>query len=99
MRDIASAIQNFFGDKQDLSAYLAAMAAIGVAAMALLQAAKDVFPLRRNFHENSLQTWMALGTREAEERFAPILQESESKRIDTAQAAKHLVALSVDGDK
>lgn len=99
MREIASAIQNFFGESQDLGAYLAAMAAIGVAAMALIQAAKDLFPLRRWYQRDRLRRWMADGAREAEVRFAATLQDSAGVAANPRRAWNDLVALSVDGDE
>lgn len=99
MRDIANAIQNFFGESQDLGAYLAAMGAIGVVAMALIQAAKDVFPLRRWYQRTRLRKWMADGAREAEVRFAATLQDSTGVAVNARRAWKDLIALSVDGDE
>lgn len=99
MRDIASAIQNFFGESQDLGAYLGAMAAIGVAAMALIQAAKDMFPLRRMFQRMRLRKWMEDGAREAEARFSATLEDSAGVPVNARRAWKDLVALSVDGDE
>lgn len=99
MREIANAIQNFFGESQDLGAYLGAMAAIGVAAMALIQAAKDVFPLRKTFQRWRLRKWMDQGCREAEARFGATLKDSTGANINAKRAWKDLVALSVDGDE
>jgi hypothetical protein len=99
MREIANAIQNFFGESQDLGAYLAAMAAIGVAAMALIQAAKDVLPIRKWFQRMRLEKWMAEGAREAEARFGATLTDSTGVGINARRAWKDLVALSVDGDE
>jgi hypothetical protein len=98
MREIANAIQNFFGESQDLGAYLAAMAAIGVAAMALIQAAKDVLPIRRMFHRSRLERWVADGTREADARFGATLQ-AGAVGVNAKRAWKDLVELSVDGDE
>lgn len=99
MREIANAIQNFFGESQDLGAYLAAMAAIGVAAMALIQAAKDVFPLRRLYQRSRLHKWMTEGAHEAEVRFGAALQDPTGGAVNARCAWKDLVALSVDGDE
>ncbi len=99
MREIANAIQNFFGESQDLGAYLGAMAAIGVAAMALIQAAKDVFPLRRWYQRARLRKWMEEGAREAEARFGAAIADSNGTTVNVERAWKDLVALSVDGDE
>ena len=98
MREIANAIQNFFGESQDLGAYLAAMAAIGVAAMALIQAAKDVLPIRRVFHRGRLEKWVEDGRREADARFGATLQDG-AVGVNAKRAWKDLVELSVDGDE
>lgn len=99
MREIANAIQNFFGESQDVGAYLAAMAAIGVAAMALIQAAKDVLPLRRWYQRNRLKKWFADGAREAQKHFAATLQDPAGVSVNPRRAWKDLIALSVDGDE
>ena len=99
MRDIANAIQNFFGESQDLGAYLGAMAAIGVAAMALIQAAKDVFPIRRLYQRYRLEKWMAEGAQEAQVKFAASLPDANGVGVNPRRAWKDLVALSVDGDE
>jgi hypothetical protein len=99
MREIANAIQNFFGESRDLGGYLAAMAAIGVAAMALIQAAKDVLPLRTWFQRWRLEKWMAEGAREAEAHFAATLPDANGAGINARRAWKDLIALSVDGDE
>lgn len=99
MRDIASAIQNFFGQGQDLGAYLAAMAAIGVATMALIQAAKDVFPLRRWYQRARLWNWVNQGANDAESRFARLLADTADNHVETVRAWNDLIALSVDGDE
>ena len=98
MREIANAIQSFFGEGQDLGAYLAAMAAIGVAAMALIQAAKDVLPLRREFQRRRLERWINDGAREAEARFGATLPDGAAG-VNAKRAWKDLVELSVDGDE
>lgn len=100
MRDIASAIQNFFGQGQDLGAYLAAMGAIGVATMALIQAAKDVFPLRRWYQRARLLAWMQQGAHEAESQFdTELFQDPARGTVDENRAWKDLITLSVDGDE
>lgn len=99
MREIANAIQNFFGESQDLGAYLGAMAAIGVAAMALIQAAKDVFPLRRLYQRARLRNWIAEGAQEAQVRFSATLQDATGVGVNPQRAWKDLIALSVDGDE
>ncbi len=99
MREIANAIQNFFGESQDIGAYLGAMAAIGVAAMALIQAAKDVFPIRRLYQRARIRKWIADGAHEAEVKFAATVQGSSGAAVNTRRAWKDLIALSVDGDE
>jgi hypothetical protein len=99
MREIASSIQNFFGESQDLGAYLAAMAAIGVAAMALIQAAKDLLPLRRWFQYGRLRKWFEMGAREAEVRFAATMPGTDGAAVNPQRAWNDLIALSVDGDE
>lgn len=37
---------------------LAAFAAVGVISMALIQAAKDLVPIRRRFHDKELTRWL-----------------------------------------
>ncbi len=99
MREIANAIQNFFGESQDLGAYLGAMAAIGVAAMALIQAAKDVLPIRRWFQRMRLQKWFAEGAQDAQVKFSATLGDATGVGVNARRAWKDLIALSVDGDE
>lgn len=75
-----------------VSGFLTAMAALGTISMALLQAAKDAFPLRRWFQRSWLRDWMARAS-------VPPRGTEPPKLTWGAQAAEtQLVELSTAGD-
>jgi uncharacterized membrane protein YciS (DUF1049 family) len=100
MNNIAHAIQTFFANAdQDLSAYLAALTAIGIATMALIQAAKDLFPLRRSFQGRSLDRWLDEGANEAMTALKPALLDIQKTDVLPDAAKRDLLTLAVDGDR
>jgi hypothetical protein len=49
--------------------YLGAVAAVGTITMALIQTAKDLFPLRRLFQRGRVLEWLAEGAVDAKTKF------------------------------
>jgi hypothetical protein len=89
---ITKAIQDFVSAiSQHSLKFLTAMAAIGVLTMAILQAMKDTFPLRRFFQRNWLRNWFKNKAQDAA-RKGPGFAVSES----VAQA--DLIKLATDND-
>jgi hypothetical protein len=108
MNAIASSISSFFtGSTQDLTGFLLALAVIGTATMALIQAVKDVTPMRNWYQRWRLRRWLAEGIDEARERHASLVAKSngapstsgpaDSLNLDDVEA--DLVRLAVDGDR
>lgn len=102
MNSLAQAITGFFGGSgtATLGAFAAAMAAIGVITMALIQAVKDVTPVRRMYQRHRLRRWLTEGATEARTRHAKYLagvpDANELLSVDLAES--DLLCLAVDND-
>ncbi|OYV66139.1 MAG: hypothetical protein B7Z72_11805, partial [Gemmatimonadetes bacterium 21-71-4] len=81
--------------------YLTTISAIGVIAMALIQTAKDMLPIRRWFQRWKFRGWLADGVREAAapDRSQVLLTQPPGRQHpDAAAAEARLVSLATDGD-
>ena len=64
--------------------FLTAMAVIGVLSMAVIQTAKDLFPVRCSFQRRYLRQWLGFKTRNAGEAVSPSRAEQDLIRLATA---------------
>ncbi|MGH7669243.1 MAG: hypothetical protein ACRENQ_07075, partial [Gemmatimonadaceae bacterium] len=82
--------------------YLATISGVGVIAMALIQTAKDMLPLRRWFQGRHFREWLAEGIGEAgsPDRAAMLAARAPQAAVvlDAAAAERRIVSLATDGD-
>lgn len=90
MGDVVTAILNFLGGVARADDFLGALALVGVATAALIQAVKEVVPVRRWFHEKRLNAWV----KRCAEEFA-----NRERPVDVHKGECQLYCISVDGDK
>lgn len=74
-----------------VKAWALPLAAIGTVSMALLQTAKNVFPMRRRFQKSLLQDWLI--------KSAAGATFSTRKKVCADSASKDLIRLSTSGDE
>jgi hypothetical protein len=92
MNGIAAGIEQFLNNlNTSAGAFLAALTAVSVVSMALIQTVKDVFPLRRAFQRSRMQHWLSAGARDA--------KVPDGQAVSPATAELDLISLSVDGDE
>jgi hypothetical protein len=70
--------------------YLGAVAAVGTITMALIQTAKDLFPLRRLFQRGRVLEWLAEGAVDAKTKFGG--------DVSAGTAERDLIHLATDDD-
>lgn len=85
MNGITDAILRFFTGGDDIAGFLGAFAMIGIGTTALIQAVKELVPIRRWFQRVRLQDWIAKCAR--------------SGSASATQGEQQLYALAVDGDE
>ena len=76
--------------------FLTAMAAIGVLSMAVIQTAKDLFPVRRWFQRRYLRQWLRIKTREVGDAVDPARAEQDLIRLATAGDESAFYDLSIE---
>lgn len=101
MNALAHAIAGFFAGEftAGLGAFAAAMALIGIATMAIIQAAKDVTPLRRWYQRARLRRWLREGADEARANHGELIPASlSSEPLSVDAAERDILCLAVDND-
>lgn len=100
IESVSSSIQGFvqlLGDK--FLPFAMAMSAVGVATMAVIQMTRDLFPIRRKFHEFEVRRWFDKAAAHVQE---PEILEAWNKAgvapPDPAKAFHQLVRLTTAGD-
>jgi hypothetical protein len=79
---------------QTLLAFLTAVAGVGALSMALIQATKDLAPIRRWFQRRWLRTWLAARAKSAVESFGAL----DLRGPDARKAEQELVLLAAAGE-
>ena len=88
---MAEAVKEFFANIYSRwGLYLAALSAIGVVTMALIQILKDTTPARRWFQQDALRRWLREGAADASPKI--------ESPVDAGKAEVDLVVLATDGD-
>ena len=100
IESVSSSIQGFvqlLGDR--FLPFAMAMSAVGVATMAIIQMAREIFPIRRKFHEFEVRRWFDKAAAHVQE---PEILEAWKKAgvapPDPAKAFHQLVRLTTAGD-
>jgi hypothetical protein len=106
--NVADALNAFFGDLNNFAKYLAALASLSLLTMALLQAAKNLFPIRRHFHRRRMRDWLLRRAELACEKFGPDRITAALQLIGTNndnavakianESERQLIHIAADGD-
>jgi hypothetical protein len=91
---IAGALNNFFDNlNRDFLQYLLAVAALGVLTMAIIEALKNLTPVRRWYHRGRLDRWIREGITEAKQNLGI------SHNLTLSKVRCDLVAIAADNDE
>jgi hypothetical protein len=90
LNQIANAITDFTSSiSSHFISFLGAMAGVGILSMAIIQAVKDTFPVRRAFQRQWLRNWFQCKAAEAAKKGSDF-------KVSPADAEKDLIKLATD---